>query len=165
MNRKIVMLALILKKNGYERAEFLRKHNVFHNMGTDCYYHPFLVTPEPKLVSMGDNVIISTGVQLITHDMSHELIKRNTNPDYRFNAYYFSQPITIGSNVMIGAQAIVLPGIRIGDCSIIAANSVVTKDVDSGKIVGGNPARIIGNYSDFIEKRKIYTDQMEHMKT
>lgn len=137
MNRKIMMLMMLLKKNGDERAKYLKKHHVFKAMGENCYYHPFTVTPEPKLVSMGDNVLISTGVQLITHDMSHELIKRNTIIDNRFNAYYYSAPITIGNNVMIGAQSTIMPGVKIGDNCIIAANSCVTKDVEPGAIVGG----------------------------
>ena len=52
-------------------------------------------------------------------------------------------PITISDGVWIGARSIVLPGVTIGEGAIVAAGSVVTKDVDAWTIVGGNPARII----------------------
>jgi maltose O-acetyltransferase len=53
------------------------------------------------------------------------------------------EPVVIGDDVWIGARAILLPGIRIGSGAIIAAGSVVTRDVPAGAIVGGNPARLI----------------------
>lgn len=52
-------------------------------------------------------------------------------------------PITIGNNVWIGDRAIILPGVTIGDNVIVAANTVVTKDIPSNAIVGGSPCRII----------------------
>ncbi len=159
MNRRLLMLILLLKKNGDKRAEYLKKHKVFKSMGNNCYYHPFVVTPEAQLVSMGDNVIISRGVQLITHDMSHRLIKNNTNPEYCFNAYYYSDAITIGSNVMICSSATIMPGVTIGNNCIIAANAVVTSDVKSGTIVAGVPAKEVGSYSDFVNKRRLYTEK------
>lgn len=51
--------------------------------------------------------------------------------------------ITIGSNVFIGAKALILPGISIGDGAVIGAGSVVTKDVEAWTVIGGNPAKII----------------------
>ncbi len=56
-----------------------------------------------------------------------------------------SDPIRIGNDVWIGTRVIVLPGIRVGDGAILAAGSVVTKDVAPYDIVGGNPARVLGN--------------------
>ena len=51
--------------------------------------------------------------------------------------------VTIGDDVWIGARAIILPGVTIGQGSIVAAGSVVTKDVEPFSVVGGNPARVI----------------------
>ena len=56
-----------------------------------------------------------------------------------------SIPIHIGCDVFIGARAIILKGVTIGDGAVIAAAAVVTKDVPPGSIVGGNPARVIGS--------------------
>lgn len=52
-------------------------------------------------------------------------------------------PVSIGNNVWVGCNSIILKGINIGDGAVVAAGSVVTKDVPSGALVGGNPARII----------------------
>ncbi len=52
-------------------------------------------------------------------------------------------PIVIGNNVWIGDKATILPNVKIGDCAIIGANSVVTKDVPAFAVVGGNPAKIL----------------------
>lgn len=54
-----------------------------------------------------------------------------------------SKPVLIGSDVWIGTRVIVLPGVTIGDHSIVGAGSIVTRDVPAGVIVGGNPAKII----------------------
>ena len=62
------------------------------------------------------------------------------NKDYNFSEY---QPIEIGHDVWIGARAMVMDGVKVGDGAIIAANAVVTKDVPPYAIVGGIPAKII----------------------
>jgi len=52
-------------------------------------------------------------------------------------------PVNIGENVWIGANSVVMPGVTIGNSAVIAASSIVTKDISEGVIVGGNPARFI----------------------
>lgn len=65
--------------------------------------------------------------------------------------------ITIGNNCFIGNKSIILYGVTIPDNTIVAAGSVVTKSIsEPGKIVGGNPARVIGNVEDFIRKNEPY---------
>lgn len=53
-------------------------------------------------------------------------------------------PIAIGKDAFVGARALILPGIRIGECAIVGAGAVVTKDVPAHAIVAGNPAKIVG---------------------
>ena len=57
-------------------------------------------------------------------------------------------PIVIGRNVWIGSNATVLPGVTIGDDAVVAAASVVTKDVPEKSVVVGSPARVVRSVSD-----------------
>lgn len=84
-----------------------------------------------KSISIGDNVFI--GEEVIIRDTDEHQIDNKEN----------TQAITIGNNVWIGMRSIILKGVHIGDGAIIAAGSVVTKDVPSGSLVGGNPAKVI----------------------
>ena len=103
---------------------------------------------EPYLVTLGDNVFISLQVRFICHDGS-TLPFRKQIPDLDI-----AKRITVGSNVFFGLGACILPGVTIGDNCIIAAYAVVTKDVPSGSIVGGNPARIIKTWDEYLEKAR-----------
>lgn len=87
-------------------------------------------------IIIGTNCDISSNVSLITG--SHKISEYG-----RRAGDGFSKDITIGNNVWIGYGAILLSNIKIGDGSIVAAGSLVNKDVPPNCIVGGNPARII----------------------
>ena len=115
------------------------------------------------LVYIGDNVIISTrdririgartllahGVQIFDND-SHPIDARDRHADYlnliegRPRTHFIpSAPIEIGEDCWIGANSIVIKGVKIGDRSIVAAGSVVTADIGDDCVVAGNPARIM----------------------
>jgi acetyltransferase-like isoleucine patch superfamily enzyme len=101
---------------------------------------------EPFLVTIGDDVTVSRGVLFLTHDGASSLVrdKHGRRYDYR--------PVTVGSRVFIGANAILLPGVSIGDDCIVGAGSVVTKTVPPGKVVAGNPARVIGTFEEYQQR-------------
>jgi acetyltransferase-like isoleucine patch superfamily enzyme len=80
----------------------------------------------PQHISIGVNSIIGYNATILTHEF---LIRQ-----YRIGK------VVIGRDVMIGANVTILPGVHIGDGSIVAAGAVVTKDVPSGVMVGGVPA-------------------------
>lgn len=153
MKRLLVMFCLLIKKDGFQRANFIKKQHIFKHIGLNCYYHPYKIPVESRLVSLGNNVIIATGVEIITHDMTWALFGNANNMKNEFYPYYTGE-IIMGDNVMIGANAIIMPNIRIGNNVVVAAGSVVTKDVPDGIIVGGNPAKQIGLFKDLKEKRK-----------
>lgn len=56
------------------------------------------------------------------------------------------EPVTIGRNVWVGSQAIILPGVTIGDHAVIGAGAVVTRNVETATVVAGNPARMIRSF-------------------
>lgn len=85
-------------------------------------------------ITIEDDVFIGPGVQLITENHPEQ-------PELRHNVY--AKPIVLGKGAWIGAGAIVLPGISVGKNSIVAAGSIVTKDVPDDTIVAGNPARVL----------------------
>lgn len=85
-------------------------------------------------VEIGDGTQIGPGVQILTADHPRE-------PALRAQGLEFGRPIRIGKNVWIGAGALIMPGVTIGDDALIGAGSVVTRDVAPGVTVVGNPAR------------------------
>ncbi len=91
-------------------------------------------------LEIGDRSIITPGVKIIDHD--HFL-----SPNKRKLKEYPGKKIKIGNDVWVGYNAIILKGVNIGDGAIVAAGSVVTKDVKSNTIVGGVPAKKIKELS------------------
>ncbi|MBN3815426.1 sugar O-acetyltransferase [Paraburkholderia sp. Se-20369] len=88
-------------------------------------------------VVIGSRTQIGPGVQILAADHPRDATTRDAGLE-------FGRPVRIGCNVWIGAGAILLPGVTVGDDAIIGAGSVVTRDVPAGKTVVGNPARSIG---------------------
>jgi len=110
---------------------------------------------EPFLIEIGDNVTITAGVTILTHDGSTWLIRDDKGRRYLY------RKVKIGNHVFIGSNSIIMPGVIIEDKVIVAAGSVVTKSVPSGSIIGGNPAKIIGNYKSYSDNvlKKYISDQ------
>lgn len=115
-------------------------------IGSDCRIYSRIATSEPWLVSVGDRVTISSEVELITHDGSGWLFSDERGRRYRY------APVVIGSDVFVGARAVILPGVTIGDRCVIGAGAVVTRNVAAGSVVAGSPARVIGTFDQLRER-------------
>ncbi len=98
---------------------------------------------EPYLINIGNNVTITNNVTFHTHDGAVGLF-RNEYPG--INIY---GKIKIGDNVFIGSDSIFLPGVTVGDNVIIAAGSVVTRNVPNDCVVGGVPAKVIKSIDEY----------------
>ena len=102
---------------------------------------------DDNIIKIGNNVLIAPNVQLYTATHPINANERFVNDwDERSGDLFFrtkALPITIEDNVWIGEKASIMPNVNIGKGAIIGANSVVTKDVSSYSIVGGNPARVL----------------------
>jgi hypothetical protein len=115
-------------------------------VGTGCWFPGLRAGTfgsEPYLVSLGQRVLVSSGVQFVTHDGGVWLF-RSEIPDIDVIA-----PITVGDDVVLGASTIVLPGVSIGSRVVVGAGSVVTKDVPDGVVVAGVPARFLCDIEEY----------------
>lgn len=167
-NAKIMMYLIF---SPIKRTEWLKKHSVFYHMGENCYYHTRDIPAEPYLLSIHNNVRIAANVRFITHDMISLVIDHI--PEY-YNEHgrmkYYIGSIEVFDNVMIGVNSTIMYDVKIGPNAIVAAGSVVTKAVPPGTVVGGNPARVICSFDDFVtrrykktEERSEKTDGMENV--
>ncbi len=103
--------------------------------------------PHCWLISIGDNVVLAPNVHILAHDGSTKNIL----------GYTKIGKVSIGNNVFVGAETLILPNTKIGDNCIIGASSVITKNIPSGSVVAGNPAKIIMSTEEYIKRNKQLT--------
>ena len=96
------------------------------------------------LIEIGDNVTMAPRVHILCHDASTK----------QFLNYTKIGRVTIGDNVFIGAESVVLPGVTIGNNVIIGANSTVTHDIPDGSVAAGSPARVICTLEEYLNKER-----------
>ena len=118
---------------------------------------------DASTISIGNKVLIRENCYFDHHiqvgdfcTFSRDVIILTAGHDPHDLSYKMS-PVKIDDFVWIGAKALILPGVHIGERAVVAAGAVVTKDVPSFTLVGGNPARFIKN----IEERQYYYHQFE----
>lgn len=116
---------------------------------------------EPYLISIGNHVRINSGVQFITHDGGCWVLRGLKN---EYENVDLIRPITVGNNVHIGNNVIVMPGVTIGNNCIIGCGAIVTRDIPDNSVAVGIPARVIENVMDYAIKHNnqfIYTHNMQ----
>ena len=156
IKRVWIQFRLFTIRDGWKKALYLKKHHIFRHIGDGCYYASILLPAEPELVYLHDNVIISAGVRLVTHSVSHIVFNKEENTN-KFVCRFGK--IEIMDNVYIGADSIIQYGVTIGSNSIIAAGCVVTKDLECGSVWGGVPAKRRSSYAETKEKFREYSKQ------
>lgn len=115
-------------------------------VGSGCRLYIRSWGSEPFLITIGDRVTIASGTRIITHDGSTWLIRDDQGRRYLY------KPVVIGSDVFIGMNCIIMPGVTIGDRVVIGAGSVVTRDIPSGHVAAGCPARVLATFDDYRNK-------------
>src|SRR6201994_352749 len=116
-------------RNGLMRIRwwYFRRSGMDIHPDTQISLKAHLDRTNPRGIHIGEGTLVAFGAVILSHDLAR-VIHTDTY---------------IGKNCFIGAHAIILPGIRVGDNSIVATGSVVTREVASNTLVGGNPARVI----------------------
>ena len=113
---------------------------------------------EPWIITIGDNVSLTSGVKFITHD-GGTLLFRDRVPDLEI-----TKPIVIGNNVYVGNNVIFLPGVTVGDNVVIGAGAVVSRDIPSNSVAVGVPARAIKTLDAYFEKIQRESSHLGHLK-
>lgn len=103
-------------------------------------------------VTIGDNCQMAPNVAIYT--AGHPV-----HPDSRNSLYEYGVEVTIGDNVWIGGNSVILPGVHIGSNTVIGAGSVVTKDIPDWVVAGGNPCKVIRRITE--ADRKFYYKDRE----
>lgn len=136
-------------------ANFGGKHVHF---GKNVYANFNLTMVDDGHIYVGDYTMFAPGVIVAT--AGHPIL-----PELRETVYQYNMPVHIGKNCWIGAGAIILPGVTIGDQVIVGAGSVVTKDLPSNVVAVGNPCRVIREINEhdrvyYFKNRKIDWDTL-----
>src|SRR5271170_30799 len=144
----------VCRPSGEEYARFLRARNTFHAQGDFCYILPSTVFTDPQYVEIGNNVQLTT-CSVFGHDGSVAMLNR---------AYGVILdnvgPVRLKDNVFIGHNSIIMPNVTIEPNAIVAAGSLVTRNVPEGKIVSGVPAKVVGSVETLVAFHEQRTNEL-----
>ncbi len=118
------------------RPPFLCDYGSHITIGSHCFVNLGLTALDVATITIGDHVQIGPNVQLLTP--THPV-----DPDLRRSGWEAAEPIVIGDNVWLGGGVIVLPGVTIGNDTVVGAGAVVTRDLPARVVAVGNPARVV----------------------
>lgn len=163
---------------GEKRSALLKE--MFAEIGENCYIEPplhsnwggrhvhfgkgvyanfNLTLVDDNHIYIGDSTLLGPNVVIAT--AGHPIL-----PELREKGYQYNIPVRIGKNCWLGAGVVVLPGVTIGDNSVIGAGSIVTKDIPSNVVAYGNPCRVIREISEhdreyYFKDRKIKEEDLK----
>ncbi len=121
------------------------------HLGSNIYANFNLTLVDDGHIYVGDKVMIGPNVTIAT--ANHPI-----DPELRAKGLQYNKDVHIGENVWIGANAVIVPGVRIGRDSVIGAGSVVTKDIPGGVVAAGNPCRVLRPIGEH-DRRFFYKDE------
>lgn len=108
---------------------------------------------EPYLIEIGDNTTVSFDVAFVTHDASTRVLRNLAKTEKEKQTVIYGK-IIVGNNCFIGCRSTILPGVKIGDNSIIGAGSVVNRDIPANSVAAGVPCKVICTLDEYKEKHK-----------
>lgn len=138
-------------KTQASKRQYLRSLGCKVGDGTR-FVGPANVGNDPFLVEIGADCLISSNVSFLCHDGGVKVL----NALGYFDGQWMDSMarIRIGNNCFIGCGAVIMGGVKIGDNVIVGTRSVVTKDVPSGMVVAGMPAKVICTIEEYYKKNK-----------
>ncbi|ASA20177.1 sugar O-acetyltransferase [Paenibacillus donghaensis] len=149
MNERKTLIEKLIAKTG---KSFLIEQPFWCDYGYNVEFgenfyanHNFIILDGAK-VTFGDNVFIAPNCGFYTAGHPLDVEQRNQGLEYAY-------PITVGNNVWFGANVTVLPGVTIGDNSVIGAGSVVNRDIPAGVIAAGNPCKVVRSITEEDKKK------------
>ena len=146
--RYLQLLRLFLLRVGASVRHIVKKQVIFCS-GRRMLFSNLQFRCRTAFALFRHNIKVASGVRFITHDIFGDVILYKNNMDLHIRRV---GKITIGNNVLIGSNSMIMYDVTIGDNVIIAAGSCVTKDVPANSIVGGVPAKVIGSFDDYEKK-------------
>lgn len=139
--RLLDRLLALRGENAFIEANFFCDYGYNIIIGDNFYANHNLVILDCAEVTFGDNVFIGPNCGFYTAGHPIDAAQRNSGLEY-------AKPIKVGSDVWIGGNVCVMPGVTIGDNVVIGGGSVVTEDIPSGVVAAGNPCRVIRKIGD-----------------
>lgn len=140
LKRLLQSVCLYLLPTSELRTKFVRSQHIFDEFGENVGLQNKLVPLYAGLIRFHNNIVVGKKVEFVTHDAIHSVLNHK-DADHPVQEKIGC--IEIMDNVFIGANSTILYGVRIGPNAIVAAGSVVTKDVPENSIVGGGgPGKI-----------------------
>ena len=156
-------------EKGSNRMKYIRE--LFAHVGKNAYIEPEVYFDYGCHISVGDNFYANTG--LIILDQCKVTIGNNVFFGPRVNIYCaghpidagvrnkqleYGKPVTIGNDVWVGGNVVFNPGVTVGDDVVIGSGAVVTRDIPSHVIAGGNPCKVIREITD---EDRLYWEEQE----
>lgn len=132
------------------RPPFLVDYGSQIRVGARCFANYGLVALDVATITIGDDVQMGPHVQLLTPTHPVE-------PGPRRDKWEAAKPIAIGDNVWLGGGVVVLPGVTIGENTVVGAGSVVTRDLPANVVAVGNPARVVRTIGDDADTHAVTT--------
>lgn len=151
--RKLLFFCL---PSSSQRTRYIYKHKVFQECGENLFFQPRKLPADPKYIKLHNNVVVAADVTFVNHDVLYIMYRNMSNKP----AIQHIECTEIHDNVFLGMGAMIMPGVSIGPNVVVAAGSVVTKDVPPNSVIGGNPAKVIGDFDTLYEKRVIESQQL-----
>lgn len=136
--RQSIMKSLFAEmgENCYIEPPLRANWGIHTHLGKHVYANFNLTLVDDTHIYIGDYVMIGPNVTIAT--AGHPI-----NPELRKKIAQFNVPVRIENNVWIGANSVILPGVTVGENSVIGAGSIVTKDIPANVVAVGNPCRVL----------------------